>query len=116
MEKHRVLFHLDEGSRGQVRLVFANVENLVADFGEGNVEVELVVNAEGVLALLKVPDLHGPHIERLRAKGVRICVCENSLRQMGLTKAALLDGVETVPAGVGELVRKQAEGWAYIRP
>jgi len=21
-----------------------------------------------------------------------------------------------VPSGVGELVRKQAEGWAYIRP
>ncbi len=116
MEKHRVLFHLDESGRGRVRLVIANIENLLAELGEGNVEVALVVNAEGVLALLKTPDLHGAHLERLRAKGVRIQACENSLRQMGLTRAELQGGVETVPAGVVELVRKQAEGWAYIRP
>jgi len=28
----------------------------------------------------------------------------------------LLDLVDVVPAGVSELVKKQAEGWAYIRP
>lgn len=38
------------------------------------------------------------------------------LRQLDLTQDAFLDLVEIVPEGVGELVKKQAQGWAYIRP
>ena len=49
-------------------------------------------------------------------KQVRFCACANSLRSLGLRKEELLDFVEVVSAGVGEIVKKQAVGWAYIRP
>ena len=116
MAKYRVLFHLDEGAKGRVDLVLHNIENLITDLGQENVEVELVSNSEGVTALLKTPDLHGAMVERLAAKGVRFTACENSLRQFHLAKDALLEHVEAVPSGVGELARKEAEGWSYIRP
>ena len=116
MAKYRVLFHLDEGAKGRVDLALHNIENLITDLGQENVEVELVSNSEGVTAFLKVPNLHGAMVERLAAKGVRFTACENSLRQLHLTKEALVNQIEIVPAGVGELARKQAEGWAYIRP
>lgn len=116
MEKCRAVFHLDEGGRARAGLALTNIENLLADLGENSVEVELVANGEGILALLKSPNLHGAKVDALAGKGVRFVACANALRQMGLTKEALLDAVEVVPAGVVELVRKQAEGWAYIRP
>lgn len=116
MKKYRVLFHLDEGAKGRADVALNNIENLIADLGEENVEVELVSNSEGVTAFLRTPNLHGAKVERLASKGVRFTACANSLRQMGLTKDELLEHVEIVPAGVGELTRKQAEGWAYIRP
>jgi intracellular sulfur oxidation DsrE/DsrF family protein len=116
MEKYRVVVHIDESARSRGNLALKNIENLFADLGEENVEVELVANGEGITALLKTPNLHGEQIANLAAKGVRFVACANSLRQMGLTQNALLDLVEVVPAGVGELVRKQAQGWVYIRP
>ena len=116
MEKYRVVFHLGEGGKPRADMALRNIQNIMADLGETNVEVELGANGEGVIALLKVPDLHREQVAKLLAKGVRFAGCDNTVRQMGLTKADLLDGVEVVPAGVGELVRKHAQGWAYIRP
>jgi len=116
MEKYRVVIHLDESGKARGELVLRNIENLIADLGENNVEIELVANGEGITALLKSPNLHGEQVERFSAKGVHFVACAKTMRQLDLTKDALLDLVEIVPAGVGELVKKQAQGWAYIRP
>ena len=116
MAKYSVVFHLDESAWARTSTVISNVENLIADLGEGNVEVEVVATGEGITAYLRVPSLHGQRFERLGARGVRLVACANSLRAAGLPKEAMLASVEVVPSGVGELVRKQAEGWAYVRP
>lgn len=116
MNKYRVVFHLDEPSKDRADQVFRNIENLLADLGENNVEVELVANGGGVKALVKGPDSHAEQIERLAAKGVRFAACAYSLRQLEIARDTLLESVEVVSSGVGELVKKQVEGWAYIRP
>ena len=116
MNKYRVVFHLDEPSKGRADQVFRNIENLLADLGENNVEVELVANGGGVEALVKGPDSHAEQVEKLAAKGVRFAACAHSLSLLGIAKESLLESVDVVSAGIGELVKKQAEGWAYIRP
>lgn len=116
MNKYRVVFHLDEPSKGRADQVFRNIEYLLADLGEGNVDVELVANGGGVRALVKGPDSHAGQVESLAAKGVRFAACAHSLSMLGIARESLLESVAVVSAGVGELVKKQAEGWAYIRP
>ena len=116
MNKYHVVFHLDEPSKGRADQVFGNIENLLADLGENNVEVELVANGGGVRALVKGPDSHSEQIELLAARGVRFAACAHSLSQLEIARDMLLELVEVVSSGVGELVKKQAEGWAYIRP
>jgi intracellular sulfur oxidation DsrE/DsrF family protein len=116
MNKYRVVFHLDEPSKGRADQVFRNIENLLADLGDNNVEVELVANGGGVKALVKDSDSRAEQIDPLAAKGVRFAACAYSLRQLGIAREALLESVEVVSSGVGELVKKQAAGWAYIRP
>jgi intracellular sulfur oxidation DsrE/DsrF family protein len=116
MDKYRVVFHLDEPSKGRADLVFGNIENLLADLGENNVEVELVANGGGVKALVKGPASHAEQVQRLAAKGVLFAACAHSLSQLEITRDTLVAPVEVVSSGVGELVKKQAEGWAYIRP
>ena len=115
-KKYRVVFHLDEGNRSRVKMALANVENLITDMGPDKVEVALVMNGEGVMALLKVPGLYKQEIERLAAIGVSFFACAHSLSILRLREGALLDPVQLVPAGVSELTKRQAEGWAYIRP
>ena len=116
MEKYKVVFHLDEDESDRVKMVLNNIGNLILDLGHENVEIELVSNGKGVRAFLKEQNLYVTQIEQLQKRGVRFVVCANTMRHLNLEKDALLEVVEVVPAGVSELVKKQAQGWAYIRP
>jgi hypothetical protein len=116
MEKYKVVFHLDESVKARTDMVLGNITNLIADLGEENVTIELVANSEGIIAFLKEPTWYLSKIEGLMAKGVRFVVCANSLRQAGLTSDSLMAQIEVVPTGVSEIVKKQSEGWAYIKP
>ena len=116
METHRVVFHLDESNKARTDLVLGNLVNLLADLKPEALEVELVANASGILTFLKSDNPHADQIRGLASQGVRFCLCANSMRQHGLPKDMFLDEAEVVSSGVGELVRKQTLGWAYIRP
>jgi intracellular sulfur oxidation DsrE/DsrF family protein len=48
--------------------------------------------------------------------GVQIVACENTLAAQKLTRADMLPDIGYVPAGVVELMKKQQQGYAYIRP
>ena len=113
MNKYNVIFHIDEFAKGG--LVLNNISNLIVDMSEENLEIEMVANGDAVKVLLKGNEFQ-PMLEQLALKKVRFCACANSLRNFKLEKDQLYDFVDVVPAGVGELVRKQASGWAYIRP
>ena len=116
MKKYRAVFHIDENTKSKANTVFGNILNLISDLGDENTEVELVANSEGVLIFLKELEWHAEKIKKLMQKDVKIAVCGNSLRQIGLNKDSLFSGIEIVPAGVSEILKKQADGWAYIKP
>lgn len=116
MKKYQVVFHLDEDGSDRVKLVLNNIANLIIDLGHENVEIELVANAKGVMAFLQESNPYVAQIDQLIRKDVRFVVCANTLRHLNIEKDSLLESVEIVPAGVSELVKKQAQGWAYIRP
>jgi intracellular sulfur oxidation DsrE/DsrF family protein len=42
--------------------------------------------------------------------------CENTMHNAKLAKADMLNGIGYVPSGVVELMQKQQQGWAYLRP
>ncbi|EJG08041.1 hypothetical protein Metli_2100 [Methanofollis liminatans DSM 4140] len=112
MNGYRTIFHLDELAK--VPLVFANVRNLLDDLG-GSVVVEVVANSEGVKAFLLTGQYAGLFREYVE-QGVQFAVCANSMRALGFTRDDFPRAIRVVPSGVGEIVRRQAEGYAYIRP
>jgi intracellular sulfur oxidation DsrE/DsrF family protein len=114
-ERPGVVVHLDEADPARQRLVLANVTNLLADLGDELGPVELVVHGPGLDAVLVGSDLAAP-LADLVSQGVVLAACANTLRARGLAESDLLEGVRLVPAGVGELVRRQRQGWAYLRP
>ncbi len=116
LAKYKVIFHIDEPSKGRADQVLMNITNLLNDLGDGNVAVELLANGGGVRALAKGPEGQVDQVEALAKRGVRFVACQNSLDHLNMQRTDLIDLVEIVPAGVSELVRRQSEGWAYIRP
>jgi intracellular sulfur oxidation DsrE/DsrF family protein len=113
VKRYRAVFHLTENERANLAL--NNVRNLLAELGEDQVEAEVVANSEGVKALLKTGP-YGDRVGELAARGVRFVLCSKSIKAMKLDEGEFLDLVEVVPTGTGELVKKQADGWSYVRP
>lgn len=110
---YRVLFHLNDEVRAEDTL--NNIDNLLQDI-EGDIEVMLVVHSKGVYPFKKNRNADRDKIEKLIKKGVRISVCNNTLDGLNLKKDDFIDGIEVVSSSVGELVRRQKEGWQYIKP
>lgn len=113
MKRYRAIFHLAEKDRASLAL--NNIRNLLAELGDDQVEAELLANSDGVAALLKAGPF-GDRVEGLAARGVRFAVCSKTLGSMGLKEEELIAVAEVVPTGTGELVKRQTEGWAYVRP
>lgn len=109
-----VVVHLDEAEPAKHAAVIRNILNLLADLDDGS-PIVLVAHGPGLDAVVQ-----GSHntdgIEELVRREVEIAACANTLRSRGLDESGLLPGVRVVPAGVGEIVRRQRQGWAYLRP
>lgn len=114
--KYRVLFHLADADPAKHKHVMQNVENTLNDFGPGEVEIEVVANAGGITAFAAEQTTIGAQIAHLAEQGVDLAACANSMRGHQLTPEQLVPNVRIVSSGTGELTRKQAEGWGYIRP
>ncbi|SRR5579875_172762 len=109
-----VVVHLDEADPAKHEAVLRTIANLLAELGE-DTPVELVVHGPGLTAALAGT----PHEETARellGRGVAVAACGNTMRQRNVPAARLIPGVRVVPAGVAQLVRRQREGWAYVRP
>lgn len=111
----RVVVHLDEADPNRQHLAVANLANLLDDLGDQQVVAELVANGPGLDAVLTRSTI-GAELIALMTRGVAILACANTLRARRLSATDLLVGVELVPAGISHLVRRQHEGWAYVRP
>jgi len=55
-------------------------------------------------------------MESLYKKGVKFVACNNALTSYEIKKEDIVEFVDIVPTGVLELIKKQSEGYAYIKP
>ncbi len=118
MKKLRVIFHVNETARWDTAL--GNIVNLLKDVGEEGAEVSVLGNGPAV-------EVYGDAervkvMEGLAGRGVRFLACRNSLNNLCSTAGVCISEeglpgfVEVVPAGITELIRRQAEGFAYVKP
>ena len=110
-----VVFHHSNDDPARHTRVCNNIENLLDDETVATERVVLVANSGG-LGLLRADSPCRSQIASLADRGVRFAQCRNTLVGTDTDAADLLDDVEVVPSGVGELARLQAAGYAYLRP
>ncbi|MFX1566638.1 MAG: DsrE family protein [Promethearchaeota archaeon] len=116
MARYHVLFHLDEGSNFRLKLTLTNIRSLLNDLDDEELQIECVVNGAGVKLFQRSAEAEQEAIETLADRGIQFVLCENSLTLFELSKDDMMSAVGFVSSGVGELVKKQAEGWAYLKP
>jgi intracellular sulfur oxidation DsrE/DsrF family protein len=113
--KNRVVMQVSDADPGKWNLALNNARNLQADLGASNVAIEIVAYGPGI-GMLKSDSVVANRIGEALGQGVKLAACENTLRGQKLTKADMLEGIDYVPAGVVEIMQKQQQGWAYLRP
>ncbi|MBK8194940.1 MAG: DsrE family protein [Lewinellaceae bacterium] len=80
-----------------------------------NTKIEVVCHSGGLPFLVSAQTTEAAKIKTLQARGVEFSACENTMRSQKVQRADLVQGSGTVPSGMVEVIKKQHEGWAYIK-
>ncbi len=112
-DDNQTVFHLTAGDADEQELVLTLTENLTKDDTIDMDEVALVAQAEGIDPLTVGSDGES-QIRSLIENGVSVKACSNTLDMFDIDESELVEGVETVSSGVGELTRLEHDGYAYI--
>jgi uncharacterized protein len=113
--KEKVVFQVSEADPAKWGLALNNAKNVQQMLGADNVDAEIVVYGPGI-GMLKLDSTVAARIEEAKKANITIVACENTMKAMKLTKDDMLVNTSFVPAGVVEIMKKQKEGYAYIRP
>ena len=115
-KKHRLVIQVSDNEPARWTMVLNNTRNAQVDMGgPEKIDIEIVAYGPGI-AMLKKGSPVADRIADLTKNGVKVVACENTMKGQHLSKDDMLGTVGYVPAGVTELMKKQEEGWAYLRP
>jgi uncharacterized protein len=112
---NKVVLQVSDGDEKKWALALNNAYNVQNDLGAETVDLEIVVYGPGI-GMLKSHSVVGERVASAMKSGLRVVACENTMAAQKLTKADMLPNIGYVPAGVVELMKKQQQGYAYIRP
>jgi uncharacterized protein len=113
--REKVVIQVSDADPAKWNLALNNVKNVQQMLGADKVDAEIVVYGPGI-GMLKFDSVVAARIEEAKKANISIVACENTMKGMKLTKDDMLPNTSYVPAGVVELMKKQQEGYAYIRP
>ena len=115
---HKVVFEVSIDGAEKWQGALRNVENTRKELAPGT-KIEVVTHGKGVGMLLAKTSAENAELkaklEKLHADGVVFAACENTMKREKLEKKDLVELSTTVDSGVSEVIRKQEDGYAYIK-
>ncbi|HVC13162.1 MAG TPA: DsrE family protein [Burkholderiales bacterium] len=109
-----IVMQVSDGDPAKWQLALNNAENVRQALGK-KVTIEIVAYGPG-LNMLKADSKVAPGLNGALDNNVKLVACGTTMKKMHVTKADLLGGVSVVPGGVIEIMKRQSEGWSYVRP
>lgn len=113
--KQKVVFQVSDNDPAKWNLALNNARNVQADLGKDKVDVEIVAYGPG-LEMLKADSKVAPRLAQALDANISVLACQNTMRNTKTEKADLYHGIGFVSAGVTHIMKRQSEGWNYIRP
>ena len=114
-KKQRVIFQVSDNDPAKWSLALNNARNVQQDLGKDNVEIEIVVYGPG-LGMLKAESKVADRLAQALDDNVGLLACENTMTNTKVSRNDMYGGIAYVKAGVTHIMKRQREGWAYIRP
>lgn len=111
----RLVIDFEHNDIQQQKNLMTHLANLLKDFGDTPLTVEVVVYGPAIQFVTTSPATFADHIATLQSRGVKFLACKNAMKRFGIQEDQLLDGVTPIPSGVGALVKKQLDGYVYLK-
>lgn len=113
---YKAVYFINDSSTHKIKSTLRNIKNALEDPRlTGKLEVELVAFGDGV-AVFKKENHFDTLLLDLQKRGVILAECLNTLKEKKISKDELWDFVSYVPTGNGEIIIRQAQGWAVLHP
>ena len=113
--KAKVVIQVSDGDAARWNMALNNAKNVQDELGASNVDIEIVAYGPGI-GMLKADAILSNRIIEATTAGVQVVACENTMTVQKIIKADMNPVIGYVRAGVVQLMNRQREGWAYIRP
>lgn len=117
----RILLHLSSSNPDKIAEVLDEAEGAVKYYDSLHQpsQVEVIANGDGIVLLLAASEGYGRRVRALQTRypNLKFSACRNTLdryAQNGLD-IHLQPDVGVVESGVAEIIRRQRDGWAYLR-
>ncbi len=113
--REKVVFQVSDNEPAKWSTTLNNAKNVQEAFGADKVDIEIVAYGPGI-HMLKDDALAANRVTEATQAGIQIVACENTMTAQKISRADMNPSITYVKAGVVELMKRQREGWAYIRP
>ena len=113
--RNRVVLQVSDADPAKWNLALNNANNIQHDLGKDNVDIEIVAYGPG-LGMLKADSKVAPRLAQALDSSIGLMACENTMRNTKTTRDQMYGGISYVDAGVVHIMKRQREGWAYVRP
>lgn len=114
-EHYKVVLQVSDNDPAKWNLALNNANNILHDLGKGNVDIEIVAYGPG-LGMLKAESKVAPRLAQALDNSIGLMACENTMHNTKTTRDQMYSGISYVDAGVVHIMKRQREGWAYVRP
>lgn len=109
----KIVWEMASGDTAHQRILFKQVGNVLA--AAPDTKIEIVFHGPAIYGLLKDTGYFKEQILGFHKKGVIMAVCNNALKNRNIKPERVIPEAIIVPVAILELVKKQEEGWIYIK-
>ena len=113
--KTKVVIQVSTNDPATWNLALNNAKNIQKDLGKDNTDIEIVSFGPGIGMLKAESEVTNRVVEAVDS-GVQVMACQNTMRSQKLNKEDMNSKVGYVPSGVVEIIQRQQQGYAYLRP
>ncbi|MBL7721788.1 MAG: DsrE family protein [Chitinophagaceae bacterium] len=112
--QHRIVMQLSSNDTLVWKGLMNNLKHLKAGWGD-SVLIEVVAHGPGLDFLTKGKTTQQEKINHFKQLGIMFIACENTMMERKISKESIIAEAAFVRMGIGEIVRKQEQGWSYIK-
>ena len=112
---HRVVVQLTADGEDNWNAAINQIENLKKGLAPDSVQIELVTHGNAAGFVLAKNAAVSSRIQKLEASGTNVAFCATTQKKNNIKAEELTPGVTIVPSGIVQVVRRQEEGWSYIK-